>query len=138
MTTETMAVPFLRSCALRPMTSCRRRIGRLMGKAPLWSGSEAPQSAQTSSLAAKNSSTYLVSLTVLKIVRETRDGRMQEVEIKLADWVFNAIQAKEVLTLHRDYFRLRKPLERRIYELARKHCGAQNGWKISLALLQKK
>ncbi|MDD9911114.1 MAG: replication initiator protein A [Ahrensia sp.] len=73
-----------------------------------------------------------------KIVRETRDGRMQEVEIKLADWVFNAIQAKEVLTLHRDYFRLRKPLERRIYELARKHCGTQNGWKISLTLLQKK
>jgi len=73
-----------------------------------------------------------------KIVRETRDGRMQEVEIKLADWVFNAIKAKEVLTLHRDYFRLRKPLERRIYELARKHCGAQGSWKISLNLLQKK
>lgn len=73
-----------------------------------------------------------------KIVRETRDGRMQEVEIKLSDWVFNAIKAKEVLTLHRDYFRLRKPLERRIYELARKHCGAQGDWKISLDLLQKK
>lgn len=73
-----------------------------------------------------------------KIVRETRDGRMQEVEIKLSDWVFNAIRAKEVLTLHRDYFRLRKPLERRIYELARKHCGSQKEWKISLELLQKK
>ena len=73
-----------------------------------------------------------------KIVRETRDGRMQEVEIKLADWVYNAIQSKEVLTLHRDYFRLRKPLERRIYELARKHCGGQNSWKVSLSLLQKK
>ena len=46
------------------------------------------------------------------IVRETRDGRMQEVEVKLSDWVFNAIRHNEVLTLHRDYFRLRKPLER--------------------------
>lgn len=73
-----------------------------------------------------------------RIVRQTRDGRMQEVEIKLSDWVFNAIRAKEVLTLHRDYFRLRKPLERRIYELARKHCGSQKDWKISLDLLQKK
>ena len=73
-----------------------------------------------------------------EVVRETRDGRMQEVEIKLSDWVFNAIRSKEVLTLHRDYFRLRKPLERRIYELARKHCGAQKEWRISLALLQKK
>ena len=73
-----------------------------------------------------------------RIVRQTRDGRMQEVEIMLSDWVFNAIKAKEVLTLHRDYFRLRKPLERRIYELARKHCGTKNEWRISLSLLQKK
>lgn len=73
-----------------------------------------------------------------EIVRETRDGRMQEVEIKLSDWVFNAIRSNEVLTLHRDYFRLRKPLERRIYELARKHCGVKSEWCIRLALLQKK
>lgn len=73
-----------------------------------------------------------------RVERETRDGRMQDVTIILSDWVFNAIQAKEVLTLHRDYFRLRKPLERRIYELARKHCGKQAEWSISLELLQKK
>lgn len=73
-----------------------------------------------------------------RIVRETRDGRMQEVEIRLSDWVFNAIRHREVLTLHRDYFRLRKPLERRIYELARKHCGAKKEWKIGLVKLQSK
>lgn len=73
-----------------------------------------------------------------RIVRETRDGRMQEVEVKLSDWVFNAIQAKEVLTLHEDYFRLRKPLDRRIYELARKHCGQQSEWRIGLEKLQAK
>ena len=73
-----------------------------------------------------------------RIVRQTRDGRMQEIEIELSDWVFNAIEAREVLTLHRNYFRLRKPLERRLYELARKHCGRQRRWKISLDLLQSK
>jgi plasmid replication initiation protein len=73
-----------------------------------------------------------------RVARATRDGRMQEVEIKLSDWVFNAIRAQEVLTLHRDYFRLRKPLERRLYELGRKHCGQQKEWRISLTLLQKK
>lgn len=73
-----------------------------------------------------------------KIVKETRDGRMQEVEVKLSDRVFNAIKAQEVLTLSRDYFKLRKPLERRIYELARKHCGRQTEWRISLEKLQKK
>ncbi len=73
-----------------------------------------------------------------RIVRETRDGRMQEIEVELSDWVFNAIRAHEVLTLHRNYFRLRKPLERRLYELARKHCGRQKQWRISLPALQRK
>lgn len=66
------------------------------------------------------------------------DGRLLWVDIKLSDWVFNAIKAQEVLTLHRDYFRLRKPVERRVYELARKHCGRQAVWKISLATLLRK
>jgi len=73
-----------------------------------------------------------------KIVRETREGRMQEVEVKLSDWVYNAIEARDVLTLSRDYFRLRKPIERRIYEIARKHCGQKSTWSIKLALLHKK
>jgi hypothetical protein len=73
-----------------------------------------------------------------QIVRETRDGRMQEVEVRLSEWVFRAIQHSEVLTLHRDYFRLRKPLERRMYEIARKHVGKQLEWRVSLEKLQLK
>ena len=66
------------------------------------------------------------------------DGRLLWCEIKLSDWVFNAIRAREVLTLHRDYFRLRKPIERRLYELARKHCGRQSEWRIGIDTLLKK
>ena len=73
-----------------------------------------------------------------EIVRETRDGRMQEIEVELSDWVYQAVRAKEVLTLSRDYFRLRKPIERRLYELARKHCGRKAEWRIGLELLRKK
>src|SRR6202012_239480 len=73
-----------------------------------------------------------------RIVRQTSSGRMTELRITLSDWVFNAVAAREVLTLSRDYFRLRKPLERRIYELARKHCGQQDEWVISVELLKKK
>jgi plasmid replication initiation protein len=73
---------------------------------------------------------------------EIRDNgsskRMTEIEIVLSKWAYNAVMGKEVLTLPRDYFRLRKPLERRIYELARKHCGQQSQWFISLDLLRKK
>ena len=66
------------------------------------------------------------------------DGRLLWCEVKLSDWVFNAIRSQDVLTLHPSYFRLRKPLERRVYELARKHCGHQSQWKISLETLLKK
>lgn len=73
-----------------------------------------------------------------EIVKETRDGRMLDVEITLSDWVFDAIENNHVLTLNRQYFKLRKPLERRLYEIARKHCGAQPIWKIGIELLRDK
>ena len=50
-------------------------------------------------------------------------GRMTKVRIKVSDWTFRAIKGMEVLTINPQYFRLRRPLERRIYELARKHAG---------------
>lgn len=73
-----------------------------------------------------------------RIVKEHRDGRMQEIEIELSDWVFQAVEAQEVLTLDRRYFQLAKPLERKLYELARKHVGQQDGFKISLEKLRNK
>lgn len=73
-----------------------------------------------------------------RVVRETKSGRMSELSVRLSDWVYRIIQGSEVLTLSRDYFRLRKPIDRRVYELARKHCGEQDEWKISLDLLHKK
>ena len=66
------------------------------------------------------------------------DGRLLWVEIKLSDWVFKAIQKNDVLTLHPDYFRLSKPLEKRLYEIARKHVGRKSTWTIGLENLHKK
>jgi len=65
-------------------------------------------------------------------------GRMVAVEVTLNEWLYNAIVAREVLTLNHDYFRLDGGLERRLYELARKHCGNQAKWLIGLELLHKK
>lgn len=73
-----------------------------------------------------------------RIVRETKSGRMSEMQVRLSDWVYKIIESSEVLTMSRDYFRLRKPTDRRIYEIARKHCGEQAEWRISLELLLKK
>ncbi len=73
-----------------------------------------------------------------RIRKELRDGTITDWGVKLSDWLFNAIEADEVLTLHPEYFRLRKPLERRIYEVVRKHCGIQKQWKVRIELLLKK
>lgn len=73
-----------------------------------------------------------------EIVRRTRAGRMVSVSVTLSDWLFQAVLSRSVLTLSRDYFGLRKPLERRIYELSRKHCGRQPEWRVSVATLAKK
>jgi len=73
-----------------------------------------------------------------EIVRKSRGGRMISVTVTLSDWLFRAVQAKSVLTLNRAYFDLRKPLERRVYELARKHCGQQRTWRASVKTLHAK
>ena len=70
-----------------------------------------------------------------QIVRRTTSGRMVSVTVTLSDWLFRAVLARSVLTLAPGYFALRKPLERRIYELARKHCGRQPRWQVSMKVL---
>lgn len=66
------------------------------------------------------------------------DGRLLWIELTLSDWLMRAVRSSEVLTLSPEYFRLKKPLERRIYELARKHCGRQSEWRINMDTLHKK
>lgn len=72
------------------------------------------------------------------VERSPTDSRMVAVEITLSEWLYNAVLAREVLTIDRDYFRLRKAIDRRLYELARKHCGPQTRWKVGFDLLHKK
>jgi plasmid replication initiation protein len=73
-----------------------------------------------------------------EILRRTRGGRMILVTVTLSDWIYRSVISRSVLTLSRDYFGLRKPLERRVYEIARKHCGRQTEWRIGLETLLKK
>jgi len=72
------------------------------------------------------------------IVKEGKDGRMVAVEVVLSDWFYNSVLGNAVLSIDKDYFKLRKPTERRLYEIARKHCGNQVVWKISLDKLKDK
>ena len=64
--------------------------------------------------------------------------KISNIEITISDWILNAIKNNEILTLNKNYFNLRRPLEKRLYELARKHCGKQLEWKVSLDILHTK
>ena len=66
------------------------------------------------------------------------DARMVAIRVTLSEWLYGAIAAREVLTIDPAYFSLRKPLERRLYEIARKHVGKQGIWEISLEALKQK
>jgi len=72
------------------------------------------------------------------IEKSDPDPRMVSIEIALSSWLYRAVVNKEILTLSRDYFKLSGGIERRVYELCRKHCGNQPKWKIGLELLHKK
>jgi plasmid replication initiation protein len=73
-----------------------------------------------------------------RVVEKGHDNRMVAVSVTLPDWLYRSVQARQVLTLSRDYFRIRKALDRRIYELARKHVGAQSKWRVSVSVLYEK
>jgi plasmid replication initiation protein len=72
------------------------------------------------------------------VMKDDGSDRLDYCEVVLSDWLMRSIEASEILTLSEDYFRLRRPLERRIYEIARKHCGPQKRWNIGLEKLQLK
>lgn len=72
------------------------------------------------------------------IEKKERNDQMVAVEITLSEWLYNTIIEKDVLTITPQYFEIRKPLERRLYEIARKHVGKQDYWKISLDKLKGK
>ena len=63
--------------------------------------------------------------------------KVKYAEVTLSDWIFNAIEGFNVITIKQEYFKL-KPLEKRLYEIARKHVGNQAEFKIKTQHLWKK
>lgn len=73
-----------------------------------------------------------------RIVERDGQERMAALEVTLSEWTYRAVESMQVLSLSRDYFRLRKPIDRRVYELARKHCGGQPKWRVRMYVLHEK
>ncbi|MGR3371547.1 MAG: replication initiator protein A [Pseudooceanicola nanhaiensis] len=81
---------------------------------------------------------HLIESATVHRKNQEENGRIMWAEIQISEWIFNSIRRKSVLTLHRDYFRLRKPIERRVYEIARKMCGPRPELEIGLEKLLKR
>lgn len=74
-----------------------------------------------------------------KVTTYTKNGKgALELELTISEWLYRAAMDFDILTLHPDYFSLGQALERRVYELARKHCGDKAWWEINLPLLLEK
>jgi len=73
-------------------------------------------------------------------ILEEKKGKLEigMVEVTLPDWLFQAITKTKVLQISPDYFRIRKAIDRRLYEIARKHCGNQHEFTICLDKLHRK
>ncbi|MGL9751206.1 MAG: replication initiator protein A [Symbiopectobacterium sp.] len=71
---------------------------------------------------------------------EDKKGKLDigMIEVTLPDWLYQALHKKKMLKISKDYFRIRKAIDRRLYEIARKHCGNQGEFTISLEKLHLK
>jgi plasmid replication initiation protein len=81
------------------------------------------------------------SKTVDKHTGETKHSEVTRIfsfTVTISEWLFNSLKAKAVLTLDRHYFSLSSSVDRRLYEIVRKHCGDKTHFKINMDLLSEK
>ena len=65
-------------------------------------------------------------------------SRVLSFELTLSEWLMNGLMEFQVFTLDRDYFKLNKPIDRRLYEVCKWHCRDQALWKVGIDLLASK
>lgn len=82
---------------------------------------------RTAKTAAKQKTSAVVEIT-----------RVMKFSITLSEWMFNGIVNNEILTASEQYYDLSSGIDRRLYEIARRHCGAQPMWKVNIDLLGEK
>lgn len=73
-----------------------------------------------------------------KILKYGNKKSVLQVEVTLSNWIYSALLSKKphVKSINLEYFGLRKPSERRIYQIALKKIGNNETWKIGIDSLQ--
>ncbi|WP_320410074.1 replication initiator protein A [Candidatus Williamhamiltonella defendens] len=60
------------------------------------------------------------------------------IAVTLPNCLYQALHKKKTLKISPDYFRIRKTIDRRLYEIARKHCDHQREFTIAIEKLHLK
>ncbi len=66
---------------------------------------------------------------------DKRDGRIESCVVSLSEKLFKPVSREkttEILTVNPKIFRLTRPKEKRIYDIARKHIGRKMSWEIGI------
>jgi plasmid replication initiation protein len=98
---------------------------------------------QTKGFALVDSYEVLSEKKTVKVKPNKVTGRDEEVavsrvlsfKVTVSEWLYEGLKNFEVLTLDRQYFSLTSSIERRLCEIARKHCGDQAIFKLDIDLL---
>ena len=67
-----------------------------------------------------------------EVKERDESGRIVYIEAHLPYFLLRSLAKWHVLTISPDYFDIRSALERRIYEIGRKHCGNKAAWSIGV------
>lgn len=68
-------------------------------------------------------------------ILSSESGRAKKIAVWLSEWCYRSILARETHQMAPEYLAVRKPLERRLYELATRHCQGRRTWGASIGWL---
>lgn len=77
----------------------------------------------------------IAEVEVVERLGRGESGWAASVQFRLSNWLYSSVVERHVLAINPAYFRIRSPIDRRLYELARKHCGKQPRYELAFATL---
>ncbi len=106
--------------------------GRILDGLTRLQGTQIKTNIETGGQGEAGAFSWISSFNIQYRVKKSGEREMRALTITICDWLYRAIRVDgRMLTYHPGYFSL-SPLERRIYEIARAHCGNQPGFKINI------
>ncbi len=70
-------------------------------------------------------------------VKDKKTGKIIRIEVVLPEWLYTEVVSKKIATINPQYLKL-KPLEKRLYQLARIHCRSSQSAQFALDYFSKK